>query len=590
MLKRSLFLIFLVIGLMCGSASAYARYQNNSGEGMIRVLGETGGITLAEIDAALDSQDDATYGGPYPDVITVDGNGNYSINYGYIYSLSGSVVDLSGVIIHFNNTQSPIVSDLSGDYFNLTNSKVYGIYSDGSYITDYNDMNNLAMAHSILKNTEFYYISSIRDYYLDDNIDNITMSNCEYGLDVRYAYNKTITNITASDSDMWQIYIVSSDNVTVDTVHSTNAGDYLNPISDANVVSFDGAVTNSIIRNVWADGSGWSGIDVSGDIGDSSNILVENIHMNNSGHNGIDIHQGYFVTVKDCVVTNSVADNYLFGGNPDADTTQNVSLINCTSSNAGGNGYFISGVDNFSADTFITSGDLTAVKILAGTNGIITNFSTYGDVVLNWDTTYNIPSSDIVIMDSDFHGDTTDLYNAYNIYLANVNSSFTSQTGSHNGTVFWPINVLVTDNQSNTLSGATVTLNVTTFGLNGLGEYFVNTTTDENGYPVSPIYVPDYRRDSATGYTYYNLNTVSAEKDGESATSAAFNPDETWYSIDSSSPNGTLITLPLDVPGEGESETHAENFVNPTFVAVGGGFAAVIFAIGSWINQRRKRF
>jgi hypothetical protein len=37
-------------------------------------------------------------------------------------------------------------------------------------------------------------------------------------------------------------------------------------------------------------------------------------------------------------------------------------------------------------------------------------------------------------------------------------------------------------------------------------------------------------------------------------------------------------------------ETQAESFVNPTFVAVGGGFAAVIFAIGSWINQRRKRF
>ncbi len=372
---------------------------------------------------------------------------------------------------------------------------------------------------------------------------------------------------------------------------------------------------NSTIRNVLIDNAIYSGININGlavaDGVAAKDVatIMDNITVKNSQHNGFEI-QASNVTITNSSVESSKYHNYFTAGKQeDGNWLDNIVFDGMYSNDAGshaivvGEGTFNSAFKNFEivgSGIYIFNSEnnkfinVTHVNNLDNSDSANEQSGIYITKVTgqNFSSTNNNTFININTTNNNYKA----IYHVYGddeIY-ANVNTEDGIAFTDGDYTQMYPLNVRVLNSTGYPVQDAELTLTATTFGLDGLGNYFVNTTTDENGYPVSPIYVPDYRRDSATGYTYYNLNTVSAEKDGESVTSAAFNPDETWYSIDSSSPNGTLITLTLDVTGLANDtytiETQSESFVNPTFVAVGGGFAAGIFVISSWFNQRRKRW
>jgi hypothetical protein len=144
---------------------------------------------------------------------------------------------------------------------------------------------------------------------------------------------------------------------------------------------------------------------------------------------------------------------------------------------------------------------------------------------------------------------------SYNVSFANTLTDTFNTFTDANYTVLYPVNILITDNQSNPLPDATVTLNVTTFGLNGLGEYSTTGTTDSTGKLnySERLYVPDFMRDSALGYTYYTVNTIQVSKGIYSNETAFINPDSTWYTptadLINGDYNGTLYTLVLDAEG-----------------------------------------
>jgi hypothetical protein len=312
--------------------------------------------------------------------------------------------------------------------------------------------------------------------------------------------------------------------------------------------------SNNYIRDLLIDNVAYSGINIIG----NNNTLID-ITVNDSAHNSIEFQ----------CTNSSLTDFYINGCNDNG-------LFSSVDS---GDGYPAVGYNTISNGTIIEDGSGYCINFGTGTHNVnVSNITMSGDGILLMNTYDSIfrsisqvvsgdyginiyylgtqwgVSQNNTFIDCNLIGNSITDYghsNCTKSILANVNFS-TVYFVNGNYTVMYPLNVRVLNSTGYSVQNAELALTVTTFGLDGLGNYFVNTTTDENGYPVSPIYVPDYRRDSATGYTYYNLNTVSAEKDGESVTSAAFNPDETWYSIDSSSPNGTLITLTLDVAGEGE--------------------------------------
>lgn len=241
-------------------------------------------------------------------------------------------------------------------------------------------------------------------------------------------------------------------------------------------------------------------------------------------------------------------------------------------------------LDDYNYNNFVShSGDIYIIGI-QNSKFIGCDFNLSGGWSFQIDHSYNNASGyshDIVLVDTNITDGTGNIVtSSYDISYANTIVPSLSTFSNSNYTELFPLNVRVMNTTNVPVNDANLTLTVTTFGLNGLGEYFVNVSTDENGYPETPIYVPDYFRDSVTGYTYYNLNTVTAEKAGQSDTSAAFNPDSTWYSVNSSSPNGTLITLTLDVPGEGESEywtpTEGTHYLNVPETST--------WSAGSWIT------
>jgi hypothetical protein len=159
-------------------------------------------------------------------------------------------------------------------------------------------------------------------------------------------------------------------------------------------------------------------------------------------------------------------------------------------------------------------------------------------------------SRDVVFVDCNMTNGSTSTYlgNSYNISFANtLTDEFNTFTDS-NYTTLYPLNVRVINESGNPVSGATVALNLTTFGLNGMGEVSSTGITDSTGkLNISQrLYVPDFTRDSSTGYTYYTSNTVNVSKDGLYNESGAFNPDSTWYSANLSDLNGTPIILVLE--------------------------------------------
>jgi hypothetical protein len=395
---------------------------------------------------------------------------------------------------------------------------------------------------------------------------NITATDCYAGIKFSEFTGLDIYDIDVRDTvNLWGIWVQDVYYSDIYNIRAENIGSHLNPGTYQHGLAIEAQCGDIDIRDVYINDTGWSSLLISGN---STNITAENITVGYSGHNGLDIHWATNVSVNNITITDSVSNNAIVTyANVGTDyQTHDISVTDYYSANSGIDQGFKVGVAKNVTLTNYTSVndgvgigmfDCDNVKLINGTitdAGVAISMTWYSAEEYS---TYNASFIDVNIINA---GTEINHYYADDTILANVNfSSVDYNTGDY--TVLYPLNVRVLNTTDYPVQDANLTLTVTTFGLDGLGEYFVNTTTDENGYPVSPIYVPDYLYDGS--YTYYNLNTVTAEKSGESYTSSAFNPDSTWYSTDSSEPNGTLITLTLDVPGEG-GEPAVEYFYGNT--------------------------
>jgi hypothetical protein len=261
----------------------------------------------------------------------------------------------------------------------------------------------------------------------------------------------------------------------------------------------------------------------------NGNGTYDNIHVYGADYSG---HSGY----------------YGYSTNLFTFDSSNTKLTNFSGSNyrGYGTGLLIGSSDSqHNANNLILNGSINGT-----TNGITTYSQGSSSGILTNTTIIDVKTSNCTY---NYYISEEDGATVNNTKLANIDISSVNYGGGEY-TLLQPLNARVLNTTGVPVVNANLTINVT--GLDSIGNVFVNTTTDNNGCPVSPIYVSDYFRDSVEGYTYYNSSTVTASKLNKSNTSVPFNPDETWLSDNSSEPNGTSVIVMLDVAGEGEEPAY----------------------------------
>ena len=557
----SIIVLVAVLLLMCGTASAYIQYRPATNQ--IQIYLETTSANMSVIDAALEIQNDPTYGGPYPDVVTYNETGQYWIVNAFI-NLAGTVtLDISDTNVRFNNTvnQNGILGSTDTTLIIKNSSLMSVTDSSGTTAnTNYATMEKIEAYNVSIEDVSFSYFDHVYVSANDKVYDKLTFVGCDSDVFlVRLSDNITVSNSEFFDSVGTHLRVYSSSNVTIHDIVSTNAGDYTSPATGRhNVVIGDDVagreVVNFEIYNVTASGAGWSSIDTESNA-NTRNGYIHNCTVINSGHNAFDIHGGFNITLYDCTATDSDAENFMItSGDTSQDNTGNITLENCNS--IGAAGYKVSGVNTFKIlNCTATNPNVQPLSMLKALDGFISNFKSSGGTtgaVLQWDTTTNTPSRNISIINSDFGGD-VELYNAYDICIVNTNNTVYSGAGNHNYTVLYPLNVRVLNTEGQPVDNAMITVTASTFSLNGFGETVTTAYTDSTGKlnESQLIYVADFLRDSSAGYTYYIVD-VTASKDGETDSELAINPDATWRSSDIDNLNGTLYILILDVEGTGD--------------------------------------
>lgn len=557
----SIFLTLIFIGVMCSSASASVDWN---------------GVRL-RINSGSDQYDMQTL---YD--ATVAAYGESTTNNSIFNETSDGVWHQR--VFFYNADDDPLIIN-SSECSELRISGVYsGFCTQGAFefdnvtVKNWNATTNAAdysfneynyktfeiQNRGSITNSEFYGFYQFRwgveAYPLDDGLkfSNNVFEYTVLGV-TGYADNATVLNNIVRNghpdkgSGLTNFY---TSNSIISNFSAINVSDHTSPASDGYGLQLAGY--NNTISDVYVDGCSWSGTNIGG-----WNSSANNITIKNTGHNAFEFFPN-----------NSIASNinieyadYYSGENEgnaiyvDGDGIPYPEYYNVTFINVIASHYKGAGVNlGYGAhEIYVRDSEFDGVGIrgIRSYDCIFTNVTAYGNSYgaqlsdgLPTIETYHYCDNNIFI-DCNLTG-TVDLNNDNATNTLLVNSAFEDIVfGSGDYYVSYPINARVVNISGNPVENATLTLTTSTFGLNGLGETFVSVQTDTDGYPESPIYVNEYKRNS-TGYTYYDVDTLTASKNGEVDTSAALDPDSTWLSIDSSSPNGTYIELVLDVPGEGE--------------------------------------
>jgi len=580
-LPRSLILIFLIVVLSAGTASATVYISADQ----IRVYNE-GDITLSEIKTKL-------------------GDTSIFSNDGTIW-YANKTLNADGSVIHI---EYPEATELR-----ITHSpdKIYAAQGgSGGYVCNnvtisgwdnttgtYQSSPKQFLAYSgSITDTTFQYFSRLEirnfnnetingltvrnntEYVKIYDADNLTVHNTEiYDMSQTGLYFFNVNNSHVYDINVHNVGLigVDSENCNNNYYHDitiTDAGDYTTPNTGSGGFYLENH-NGCYGKNFTITRTGWSGFAPGGSYGNWSNITVVN-----SGHNSYDFHNVKHTIVTDIYGESPDEHNFLFtAGLSSSPSTENITVYNFDFVNGG-----------IAQQTNIT--DLTMINgIISGTGGgIITSCinSTFINVThSSVDSYYTIyqdsqgqTAQNVSIINCDT--ETINVVNGTDIKIINTNHTIgTFTTGDYS--VLYPLNIKVQNTTNYPVANAEITITTSGLSLNGYGSETTTAYTDSTGKlnASQQLYVADFLRDSSAGYTYYNLNTVTAEKAGQSDTSAAFNPDSTWYSVNSSSPNGTLITLTLDVPGEGESEywtpTEGTHYLNVPETST--------WSAGSWIT------
>ena len=547
---RSLLLIFLVlVVLSAGTASASVYISADQ----IRVYNE-GDINLSQIRDEL-------------------GDASIFSNDGTIW-YANKTLNADGSIIHIEypectelritHSDGKIYAAQGGSGGYLCNNVTISGWDNSTGTYQSTPKQFLAYSGSIT-NTTFQYFSRLEirnfnngiidgltvrnntEYVKIYDADNLTVFDSEfYDMEETGLYFYNVSNSEIYDINVHDVGLIGidSENCNNNYYHDitiTDAGDYTTPNTGSGGFYLENH-NDCYGENFTITRTGWSGFAPGGSHGNWSNISVVN-----SGHNSFDFHNVKHTTVDDIYGESPEEHNFLFtAGLASSPSTENVTVYNFDFVNGG-----------IAQQTNIT--DLTMINgTISGTGGgIITSCinSTFINVShSSGDSYYTIyqdsqgqTAKNVSIINCDT--ETINVVNGTENKIVNTNHTI-GTFASGNYSLFYPLNVQVINTTGNPVSDATVTLNLTTFGLNGLGEITSTGTTDSTGKlnTSQMLYVPDFNRDSSAGYTYYTVD-VQASKDGQTDSELAINPDSSWYSPDLDNLNGTLITLTLDVEG-----------------------------------------
>ncbi|ETA69102.1 hypothetical protein MettiDRAFT_2595 [Methanolobus tindarius DSM 2278] len=592
---KNLFIIFLTLSVLTEVTAAatiggYYYPDAYSGSGQLRIL--YGPITPSQlhdsifVDGIMDT--DQT-------LITKNSNNNFTVHdVGYISTGS------SGKILFENNT---VIFDRIGDTrfyggtWDLSNSVIVG--TNGDIICQIDEVTE------DLSNLTFYNLGRYQLQRYPSmgsfNISDVSVYNGDIGIKIDAGItDSTIENIYMENMTDAHFSMLNGTNVTVRNFTVKNGGmrwgtgvSFLfGGVNEPYWDSWDGGHDNHA-ENIYIEGSGWSGLDMTMYEHDSS---FTNVTVLNAGHNGIDLHGQWNVTVKDAKVYNSHDENFLitspFATSGDshihdesgavpvrAKTTvsHNINVINYESFNASGAGMSPNRVVNLFVANMTSYNDSMAINANYAKNVTFLNV-TASNVRSNSAANFGTGLEygyveDLYVIDSKFLtvGSPVYFYDTENARLLNVKSvSGYAFAGGHNAEYmdcnYIDINVITDSGEP--VSNAKVQFASKDASISSVNSWAKDQSEFITGYnghtalpsesrensPALASYYKNYPERNDLEFTYVSSITSPS---GDVVTLTDITPDSTWYR---ENPNIPTYTITAIIPDESSTEPQITGF------------------------------
>jgi len=568
-IKLLAFLFVIVIGLMCSSASATdGLHLQSSGQFYLQY----NPIDLYDIDTLAFYSDGSTPISP--------NNYTFQNESGMIISnctsvrplYSGMFTNFSGNTLYFVNPADDRI-DLDGGNWNVSGARLIGqgnieikeipggdikdVYMDGIYqfyISSYNDggvVNNIEMHNSY--NGIYTYITGGLDNYI---IENVSMTQNEKNIfRLQNSSNTTVRNVSVISDVDFNDY---SDVLGLGAWYSDNVSFYDIYIDETQGSAFRANVVD--------------------------HFYAENVSTNHAGHNGYDI-AGHYISIINGKVNGSVSNSIhistptgsqytytpeVYNQNLTHDvliknilTTFNTVEIE-TGQSTGGGGVFFNNCYNVTIENVTSTqqgGGFTTTYSMdcnIFNCSVADNTDSDGDLYLGSGNAEADRAIRTTISNSDFPR--TYIVNSEDTKFINVNGTKYISLGVDDykeWTNYYALNVQVLNITSHPVSNATLTFecsNTSFTAVDMAGNEITSVTTGIDGKPTEIVYLPESYYDAVTtslrtSQTF--TNNVTATKSTESD-SEIVDLDSSDYSANLSALSGDLVTIVLDVDGEGE--------------------------------------
>lgn len=494
---------------------------------------------------------------------------------------------------------TPNATQISGGYtefslldgiYNFSNVNIYSVGTYNWTTTGTSIGTDTNMTNTVIKNTHYFSLYSVPEYFVVNNVrfqDGISSLSilgsphvtggyiANYSVYNQYGGQLTITNFTNYEirdvrtdrfyepDDSWTGFLIQG--VNGEARYGLDSGGY-----------------NITCNNITLNGTGRSGFDITALAYD---IYAEDIEVNLSGHNGIDLHGSWNVIMRDVVIRDSSAENFMIttGSTGDAAATgvhnktgavderaittcsHDIWAYNVSSYRPAGSAFSVNRfVNAYFENTYGEDhGTMWLANILENLtviNSTSVNASQYTMVLGATDVGIYGWANDTKFIDCEFGIDNKPSYLVWSLNTSFINVNETTYNlyspKPNDMAVYWYPNIRVVNLDGQSVSGAEITINTT--AKDGYGNVITSAKTDSNGKLYDSgnrsnwIAIPDYYRDNSGTTQIYT--TLIATKDGETDSELAINPDSSWYSSDLENLNGTEYVLVLDVEGSGEAE------------------------------------
>jgi parallel beta-helix repeat protein len=264
-----------------------------------------------------------------------------------------------------------------GDYCTITNSEFYNYDIGGWYCTAFFDVN-----HTVIDNCEMYCddgaagISIDTDYYSSISntliwapgtialqvfgcpnvtLTNLTISEASLGAELVFSPGMEFTESTISDTSSNGVFMLASDNSSLDNVDITNTGNHGMEVIDCG----DTTITDCTISDAASVGLLCSA---------SSDMLFESLLIQNTGAEGLILGDSHRALISDCSFGPSIGGNGI-----ESQTSHNGTLIDSSVEDTLFHGLYSDSSDNWTV-TGNTFSDISQIGIYhyQGANMIVT--------------------------------------------------------------------------------------------------------------------------------------------------------------------------------------------------------------------------